>query len=185
MQWPLAEGSGFLFSTVLDCGEKGELALTPTQITTNLQTHRAAGMEDKRYTMHSFRMGIAAGHNMDGMAIDVLMEYEGRKSGTVSRRYVKLTVSAAAGGMKRPRENGIHRGGHPTAIRAVCAFTYSVPTRQLKPDPQGADIDVWEEPSGKHKRKHRSYGHETGQRDNKYACDILPKQRGLTKSQPM
>ena len=43
------------------------------QMTTNLQTHlRAAGMEDKLYTMH-FRVGEAASRNMDGTAMDVLM----------------------------------------------------------------------------------------------------------------
>ena len=79
---------------------------------------------------------------MDGTAIDVLMEYEGRTSATVSPRYVKLPGSAAASGMKRSRENGVHRGGRPTAVRAVCASTYSVPTGQLKPDPQGIEVDV-------------------------------------------
>ena len=56
MQWSLAEGSRFLFPSVLDGGEKGELALTPTQMTTILQTHQAPGMEDKRYTMHPFEL---------------------------------------------------------------------------------------------------------------------------------
>ena len=49
MQWPLAAGSGFLFPSILEGGDKGDLALTPAQMTANLQTHlRAAGMEDKR-----------------------------------------------------------------------------------------------------------------------------------------
>ena len=48
----------------------GELALTPAQMTTNLQSHlRAAGMDDKRYTVHSFRMGGAASQNMDDMDV--------------------------------------------------------------------------------------------------------------------
>ena len=96
MQCPLTEGSGFHFSSVLDGGDKGELALTPTQMTTNLQTHGAADMEDKGYTMHSFRMGRAAGHNMNGTAFEVLMEHVERNSSTVSRRYIELTASAAA-----------------------------------------------------------------------------------------
>ena len=62
--------------SVLEGGKKGELALTPAHMTTNLQTHlQAAGGEDKRYTMHSFRVGGAVSHNMDGTAMDVLMEY--------------------------------------------------------------------------------------------------------------
>ena len=105
MQWSLAEGSGFLFPSVLEGGEKGELALTPAQMTTNLQTHlRAAGMEDKRCMMHSFRVEGAASHDIDGTAMDVLMEHVGWKSKTVARRHVGVTASAAAAGVKRSRE---------------------------------------------------------------------------------
>ncbi|CAM9525004.1 unnamed protein product [Laminaria digitata] len=93
LQWSLAEGSGFLFPSVVESGEKGDLALTPAQMTTNLQTHlRAAGMEGKRCTMHSFRVGRAASHSIDGTAMDVLMEYAG------------VTASAAVAGAKRSRE---------------------------------------------------------------------------------
>ena len=42
IQWTLAEGSGFLFPSVLEGGEKGELALTPAQMTTSLPTHLRA-----------------------------------------------------------------------------------------------------------------------------------------------
>ena len=63
MQWSLAEGSGFIFPGVLDSGEKGEQAMTPTQMTTKLQNHQAASMEDTRYTMHSFRIRRAAGEH--------------------------------------------------------------------------------------------------------------------------
>ena len=96
MEWALAEGSGFLFPSVRDNGEKGNRALTPAQMTSNLQTHlRAAGMDDKRYTLHSFRVGGAASHHMDGTAMDVLMEYVGWKSAAVASRYVGVTASAA------------------------------------------------------------------------------------------
>ena len=109
MQWSLAEGSGFTFPGVLDSGEKGEQAMTPTQMTTKLQNHQAASMEDTRYTMHSFRIRRAAGeHKWHGH--DVLTDYVGRKPASVSRRYVKLTASAAVAGMKRSRKNGVHRG---------------------------------------------------------------------------
>ena len=77
MQWSLAKGSGFLFPSILKGGEKGEMAFTLAQMT-NCQTHlRAACIEDKRYTMHSFRVGGAASHSMDGTAMGVLMEYVG------------------------------------------------------------------------------------------------------------
>ena len=45
MQWTLAEGSGFQFSSVMDSAEKEELALTTVQTTTNLQTRVQAGGE--------------------------------------------------------------------------------------------------------------------------------------------
>ena len=143
MQWSLARGSEVLFPSAQNGGREGELAMTPTQKTTNLQVLRAAGMKDKRYAMYSFRMRRTASHNMDGTAIDVLMEYVGRTSATVPRRYVEVLASAAAAGMKRSRENGVHRGGRLTAVRAVCASTHGVPTGQLKPDPQGPEVDVW------------------------------------------
>ena len=96
----------FLFPTVLEGGEKRELALTPAQMTTNLQTHpRAVGTEDMRYTMHSFQVGNATTLDLDGTAIDVLMEYVGWKSAVVGRRYVGVTASAAAAGVKHFRES--------------------------------------------------------------------------------
>ena len=39
MQWSLAKGSGFLFPSVLEGGEKGDVALTAVQMTTSLQAH--------------------------------------------------------------------------------------------------------------------------------------------------
>ncbi|CAN0557611.1 unnamed protein product [Laminaria digitata] len=63
-----------------------------------------SSQEGKRYTMHSFRVGGAASHNMDGTAMDVLMEYVGWKSATTARRYVGVTASAAVAGAKRSRE---------------------------------------------------------------------------------
>ena len=68
-------GSGLLFPSVLEGGEKGELAFTLALMTTNLQIHlRAARMEDKRYTMSSFRVGRAATHSMDFTGVDVLRD---------------------------------------------------------------------------------------------------------------
>lgn len=103
-QWSLSEGSGFLFPSVLEGGGKGDVALTAAQMITNRQTHlRAAGMGDKRYTMHSFREGGAASHYMDVTAMGALMEYVGGKSATVARKYVGVTASAATAGVKRCR----------------------------------------------------------------------------------
>ncbi|CAM9635092.1 unnamed protein product [Laminaria digitata] len=128
LQWSLAEGSGFLFPSVVESGEKGDLALTPAQMTTNLQTHlRAAGMEGKRYTIHSFRVGGAASHNMDGTAMDVLMKYVGRKSATTARRYVGVTASAAVAGAKCSRETAFIEADALPLSEQFCTFTHSVP----------------------------------------------------------
>ena len=106
MQWALAEGSGFLLPGVRENGEKGNLASTPAQMAANLQVHlRAASTEDKRYTLHSFRVGGVASHDMDGTAMDVLVEYVGWKSAAVTGRHVGVTASAAESrGAKRSRD---------------------------------------------------------------------------------
>ena len=45
VQSSLAKGPGLLFPSVLEGGEKGDVALTAVQMTTSLQAHlRAAGM---------------------------------------------------------------------------------------------------------------------------------------------
>ena len=60
-------------------------------------------MEHKRYTLNSFGVGGAAGHHMDGTAMDVLMEYVGRRSVAVASRYVGASASAS-NGTKRLRD---------------------------------------------------------------------------------
>ena len=101
MQWSLAKGSRFLFPTVLEDREKEDVALTAVQMTTSLHAHlRAAGMEYKRYTMHSFRVGGAASHNMDVTAMDVLIcGMEVRRCRTQIRR-----------------GNSVHGGGRCEAV---------------------------------------------------------------------
>ena len=60
-------GPGFLFPSVLEGGELGELALTPAQMATTLQTRlRTARMDDIRYTIHSSRVRGGVSHSMDG-----------------------------------------------------------------------------------------------------------------------
>ena len=60
-------GLGFLFPRVLEGGEMEELALTPAQMATNLQTRlRTARMDDIRYTIHSSRVRGGVSHSMDG-----------------------------------------------------------------------------------------------------------------------
>ena len=100
-------GLGFFCSRASEKTErKGNLALTPAQVTANLRAHlRAAGMKDKRYTLHFFRVGGAASHHMVGATMDVLMEYVGWKSAAVAGRYAGATASASGSrGAKRSRD---------------------------------------------------------------------------------
>ena len=94
---------GFLFPSVLESGAQGNLALTPAQIIAQRQTHLlAATMGNKRYTLHSFRVGWAMSHHMDGTATDVLIGHVGSRSPTVASRFVGVRASAAASrGTKR------------------------------------------------------------------------------------
>ena len=83
-------GPGFLFPSVLEGGELGELALTPAQMATNLKTRlRTARMEDIRHKIHSSPVRGAASHSMDGAG---------------ARRHVRMPASADAAGVKRSRD---------------------------------------------------------------------------------
>ena len=67
-------GSEFLFPVVQEGGEKANVAISLAQMTSNFPTYlQAASMEDTRDTMHSFRGGRMASHNMDDTAVAVLM----------------------------------------------------------------------------------------------------------------
>ena len=113
-------------------------------MTANLQTHlRAAVMEDKRYTMLSFRVEEVASRNMDLTAMGVLKEYVGRNCTSLARRYVGVTASAAAAGVKRSLEKAFIEADDPTAARTVCTFTYNIPTGQLKPNSPGVKVEIW------------------------------------------
>ena len=70
-----------------------------------------------------------------------------------------------------------NRGGRPTAVRSVCAFTHGVPTGQLQPK-IGRNKDN-QTHVGNIIRNNGNYGHEKGQRGNKYGCDLMLQQRGL------
>ena len=102
MQRALAEGSQFLFPSVR-IRREGEMALPPAQMTTNLPTDlRAVGMEDKWYTMHSFRVGAVASRNMDGTAMGIPMEYIWCKSTTVRHRYVGSVLAKRHSSRRTP-----------------------------------------------------------------------------------
>ena len=160
MQWSLAEGSGFIFPGVLDSGEKGEQAMTPTQMTTKLQNHQAASMEDTRYTMHSFRIRRAAGeHKWHGhRRSDGLRGAEARKCITQKRRANSVRGSGGDEAFSQKwRPSGLTPYRCPSSL-----FTYGVPTGQLKPNRQGVDVDVWVETRGNYDNYNGNYGHEKG-----------------------
>ena len=106
MQWDLTSGGGFLFPGVHPDGSKRHTAVAPEQMTANLQGYLKAAQMDHHYTMHSFRVGGAASHQMSGTPFDVLMEYVGWKSDGVARRYIGATPSATGllAGAKREYE---------------------------------------------------------------------------------
>ena len=69
MQWALVEGSGFLFPSVLESGGRENLALTPAQMTSNLQAHvRAAiyGSQAVHVELLRCRGGGGSPHGWDG-----------------------------------------------------------------------------------------------------------------------
>ena len=91
----------------------------PAQMT-NLQTQlRVSRMEDKRYTMHSIRVGGVTSHGMDGTAMD------------------------RSHGVREFSRNDILRCGRSAAARAACMFICSVPTEQSKAGPLDVKVEVW------------------------------------------
>ena len=145
MQPSLAKGSWFLLPRALEGVLNQELASMSGQMTANLQAHwQAANMEDKRYTMHSLRVGGAASHSMDGTAMDVLMEQGGCKfAPSFARRYVGVTASAGCSGGHAFSRNDVYRSGRPGVTRSACKVTHSTPKGQPKPDLLEAKVEVW------------------------------------------
>lgn len=94
-------------------------------------------MEDKRYTMHSFRVGAAASHSMDGAAMgDALMTYAGWKFSAGAHRYVGMTGTRGRGGSKvvltkrRP-----HIDADALSLSEQFeSFICNVPTEKSKPE---------------------------------------------------
>ena len=120
---------------MIEGGETEELASTPAKMTANLQTHlRAAVMEDKRYTMLSFRVEEVASRNMDLTAMGVLKEYVGRNCTSLARRYVGVTASAAAAGVKRSHEKAFIEVGVLPLSEQFARFRYSAPAGELTPN---------------------------------------------------
>ena len=126
----------FLFTGVLEGTEKGNRALMPAQMTHHLPTHlRAAGMEDQRDAMRSFRVGGAASHIMDATAMDVFMNTWG---GSPPPSHADT----------HSRGNGVGGSGGSEAFSRMAsieadALSPSEPTGQLTPNPPEAKVEVW------------------------------------------
>ena len=135
----------FLFTGVLEGTEKGNRALMPAQMTHHLPTHlRAAGMEDQRDAMRSFRVGGAASHIMDATAMDVFMNtWGGSPPPSHADTHSRGNGVGGSGGSEAFSRNGVHRGGRPLAARRSCTFMYRVPTGQLMPNPLEAKVELW------------------------------------------
>ena len=104
MQWALAEGSEFLFPGVLEGGE-GKAGVVAGADDHHLPTYlRAAGIEDKRDAMHSFRVRRAASHIMNATAMNVRIRGVEVRIRCTQIRTVGVTASAAAAGVKHSRE---------------------------------------------------------------------------------
>ena len=111
---------------------------------TNLQTHlREAGMEDKRHTMHYFRVGRAASHNMDGTTMDPVVEYVGwSPEPSHAEAYSRGTASAAAAGVKRSRETAFIEAAALPLSKTVCTSIHSVPRGQLRPRGESRSLGI-------------------------------------------
>ena len=99
-------------------------------MTSNLQTDlQAAGREDNRYALHSFRVGGEASHRTDGTAMDVLMTYVEWRSTVVADRYVGVTAFIDADALS------LSEG----FVESYAAFPRE---DQRQPNPQGARFEV-------------------------------------------
>ena len=102
----------------------------------HLSTHlRAAGMEDKRDAMHSFRVGGAANHTMDATAMDALMNTWGGSPHPWHADTYRWGYSVR-------RSGGSEAFSRMASIEAD-ALSPSEPTGQLTPNPPEAKVEVW------------------------------------------
>ena len=119
------------------------MALTPAQMTTNLQTHlRAAGTEDiKRYTMRppgwegqrAIRRTVRPWAFLWGTWGD-------SPQPSHTHRHIGLTASAAVAGVKRSRQTAFIEKDLLQTVRKVCTFAHSVCTGLSKPDLPGVKV---------------------------------------------
>ena len=101
MGWDL--NAGHLFPVVTAGGDRGNLPLPPTRMTTALQAHlRAAGLTD-HFTMHSLRVAGSLSKSLAGTAVDEIMQIGGWKTASVAKYYIGATSSEKVLGSNRTR----------------------------------------------------------------------------------
>ena len=131
MRGSLTSRSGFLFPSVIECGNMIYVAFTPMPMTTNLQIYlRAAGGEDiKRYTLRS--PGWRSGELQDGPYGDG----HGVRGVTVrnrrTHRHIGLTASAAVAGVKPSRQTTFIEAG-VLQLSANVARSYTACARNYR-----------------------------------------------------
>ncbi|CAM9967931.1 unnamed protein product, partial [Sphacelaria rigidula] len=89
--WQVSQG--FLFPEIRRTGDiklaKCDTAMTPRAMTARLQEHaQRAGLGDRNFTMHSFRVGAAVARTIAGQDVATVMAQIGWKSSRVASRYI-------------------------------------------------------------------------------------------------
>ena len=112
------------------------LALTPAQMTTNLQTHlRAACTEDmKRYTVRSSGWEGRRVIRSTVRPWAFLWSTLGDSLQPLHAQTHRVNSVRRRGGGEAFSRTGVHRGGRPAAVREVCTFVHSVCTGLSKPN---------------------------------------------------
>ena len=73
------------------------------------------------------------------------MEYVGWKPVTIAHRYLvrRYNINRGRAGVEAFSRKGVHKVGHPAAVRAVCTSIHSAPKRQSRPNPLEVKVEVW------------------------------------------
>ena len=95
-------GQGFLFPEIKTTGDigqaRGDRAMAPRAMTARLQKYaQSAGLAERKFTMHSFRVGAAVTRTIAGQDVAAIMASIGWKSKKMAQRYIGSAVAPAGG----------------------------------------------------------------------------------------
>ncbi|CAM9535322.1 unnamed protein product [Laminaria digitata] len=118
-RWDMS--NGHVFPAVRADGGRCRLSVTTAQMTVSLQAHlRVAGLEDKRYTMQSFRVGGAGSQHLAGTAVGAVMQLVGCKhSASASPPSDSLLRGHSGGGGTAPSGSSLGKRGRDRAYEDV------------------------------------------------------------------